>query len=142
MRILLKTFTFIVLITYISSCKQVIYNDNNNTDELLTTRNRTSFGPICWSIIHSVAQSLSSTSTSQEKAALNDFVNGIRTHFPCQECRGHFKNMTDEYPLDNRGRNETGSYFCERHNQVNIRLNKTVFDCSRLEEVYGVKSQY
>jgi FAD-linked sulfhydryl oxidase len=57
--------------------------------------------------------------------------------FPCQECGTHFKNMLDTYPIKNNNRSEFRQYICFLHNQVNKRLNKTIFDCSKHEEVYG-----
>ena len=93
-------------------------------------------GPGFWVYGHKKARSIKNES---DKIDFRNFIYWIRDNFPCLECRGHFRDMLIQYPLEkswtviDKNGNDTGlcDWFCDRHNQVNIRLGKPTI--SRLD---------
>jgi len=50
--------------------------------------------------------------------------------YPCGECGAHFKEMLQVSPVPINGtRDNLELWLCDRHNEVNMRLNKTVLSC-------------
>lgn len=95
---------------------------------------RATMGHHAWLYIHSVAAAYPDEPTEEDKSGLLDLVNSIEKIFPCEECKGHFKDMIAQNPLVDSSKKDVIYYFCGLHNKVNIRLEKREFDC---DEAYN-----
>ncbi len=100
------------------------------------TISREHLGNMSWLMFHYFAGGYPENPSDDEKAAFKDLIKGFRYLFPCEMCRGHFRKMTNENPLDNSGKLATSKYFCKIHNIVNKRLGKPEFLCDRVPDVY------
>ena len=75
------------------------------------------------------------------RSTIEDFVEHIRDHFPCLECREHFKKMLSNYPLSN---STTGSMFREvynYHGRVNGRILKKNLSFEDAESMFSTQSE-
>ena len=61
--------------------------------------------------------------------------------YPCKKCRKFFLRLLKKNPIANENRNDLIYYFCFLHNQVNLRLNKPIFDCKKAELYWIGKSK-
>lgn len=57
--------------------------------------------------------------------------------YPCQYCRKHFNEMMSKYTIPNENRNKLAEFFCDIHNEVNERLQKEIFDCKKVFDLWG-----
>jgi FAD-linked sulfhydryl oxidase len=54
--------------------------------------------------------------------------------YPCPHCASDFGHKMMENPPDVSSRERLSRWFCERHNEVNERLGKETFDCTKVDE--------
>lgn len=54
--------------------------------------------------------------------------------YPCWVCAEDFQAYQQKDQVKVNGRAEFGNWLCEAHNEVNRKLGKKEFDCSRWEE--------
>lgn len=98
---------------------------------------RDELGRSTWHLLHVMASKYPLVPTTKEKKNYMTFLNLLSVLFPCEECSGHFQNLLKMHPpvLDSRDKFE--EWLCNAHNIVNIRLNKPIFNCKRLSDVWG-----
>jgi hypothetical protein len=80
-------------------------------------------GPGVWYALHLLAYDVSNGSI--KRSHMDSLIVHIRTHFPCLECRGHFKTMTDENPMFEVTTDKVFEKIFQYHSKVNNRLDKT-----------------
>lgn len=73
------------------------------------------------------------TPTEDEKLALKTYITLFARLYPCGDCARHFQKLLAQYPPQVSGRNAASGWACHVHNQVNKRLKKPQFDCSKLD---------
>lgn len=95
---------------------------------------RAELGRGTWALIHTIAAKYPPDATREHQGNLIKFIDLLTKLFPCEECRGHFKELVSKFPPRVSSREEFGRWACEAHNIVNRRLGKKEFDCKRLEE--------
>jgi FAD-linked sulfhydryl oxidase len=54
--------------------------------------------------------------------------------YPCWVCAEDFQAYLRKQEVKTGSRDEFGRWLCEAHNEVNRKLGKEVFDCSKWEE--------
>lgn len=54
--------------------------------------------------------------------------------YPCWVCAEDFQSYMKKEQVRVDGRSEFGNWLCEAHNEVNRKLGKKEFDCSKWEE--------
>ncbi len=54
--------------------------------------------------------------------------------YPCWTCADDFRAYVEKVPVRAAGRDDFGQWLCDAHNDVNRKLGKPVFDCSRWQE--------
>ncbi len=94
-------------------------------------------GRTAWSFFHSIAAAYPIEATSDDKIALENFINSMKYLYPCGICREHFKEVIKSVELKSNDRSDVVRYFCDLHNVVNKRLNKPIFDCSKAYDHWG-----
>ena len=58
--------------------------------------------------------------------------------FPCKMCGHHFIQMLNDNPVNATSRQDLTMYLCNLHNNVNLRLNKEIYNCTAsLQKDYG-----
>ena len=79
-------------------------------------------GRSTWHLLHEIAEHVESDDTTEPSFRV--FMHALSMIYPCEECRKHIK----EY-LSNRRVELSEKWVCEFHNEVNERLNKTIYEC-------------
>jgi FAD-linked sulfhydryl oxidase len=91
-------------------------------------------GRSSWTLLHSIAATYPPQPTPAEQADVARFMGLFARLYPCWVCAEDFQRYLERQPVRTGGRDELGTWLCEAHNEVNRKLNKPVFDCSRWQE--------
>jgi len=97
-------------------------------------------GPGVWYIFHMLAHETSYNESPRKN--INDLIIHIRTHFPCLECRGHFKKLTDNNPLNESTTSQIFQKVYIYHKIVNGRLNKETPKFETILEIFENEDEY
>ena len=100
---------------------------------------RDALGRGSWTLLHAAAAAYPSTASPSQQSDMATFITSFSRVYPCSPCGAEFRaylsrpeNALSEQVLG--GRDALGGWLCRAHNEVNGRLGKTMFDCSRWEE--------
>ncbi|KAI9734451.1 MAG: hypothetical protein M1818_006840 [Claussenomyces sp. TS43310] len=74
--------------------------------------------------------------TKQDTEALNAYVHLFARLYPCGDCARHFQGVLEKYPPQVSSRSSAATWACHVHNEVNKRLKKDMFDCSKIGDFY------
>ncbi|XP_067130769.1 FAD-linked sulfhydryl oxidase ALR-like [Centruroides vittatus] len=98
-------------------------------------------GYYTWSFLHTMAAYYPEKPTVKEQDDMKEFIDKFSKFYPCEVCATDFRESIKSNPPNTTSRNLLSNWFCERHNEVNRKLNKPEFDCSRVLErwLYGWK---
>jgi len=91
-------------------------------------------GRSTWTLLHSIAATYPVTPTPREQADVVSFMGLFSKLYPCWVCAEDFQRYIAKQRVRAGSRDEFGNWLCEAHNEVNRKLGKPVFDCSRWEE--------
>jgi hypothetical protein len=95
---------------------------------------RAELGRASWRLLHTMAARYPKRPTLDEQNALRSFIYLFARLYPCGQCARHFQIFLRENPPQVGSRDEVTQWACHVHNLVNKRLNKPIFDCSRVQE--------
>lgn len=95
---------------------------------------RETLGRNTWSLLHTIAAKYPSRPSREEKKDMLEFIRLIAILYPCSYCAEEFRKDITKIPPKLDSRKELTSWFCHMHNLVNVKLNKPVFDCSKVDE--------
>ena len=71
-----------------------------------------------------------------EQEALRQYVYLFQRLYPCGECAEHFGKLLEKFPPQVSSRSAAAAWGCHVHNEVNKRLKKELFDCSKIGDFY------
>ncbi|KAE9994784.1 hypothetical protein Vi05172_g13667 [Venturia inaequalis] len=93
-------------------------------------------GRSSWTLLHTVAASYPTSPTPQQQTDAKTFISSFSRLYPCHWCATDFQSWmkTSGGAPKVSSRQEFGQWLCEAHNEVNKKLGKKEFDCSRWEE--------
>ncbi len=91
-------------------------------------------GRSSWTLLHSIAAQYPAKPTTGEQADLKAFVRLFSKLYPCWTCAEDFQAYLEKDPVKAGGHGDFGQWLCNAHNDVNRKLGKPIFDCSRWEE--------
>lgn len=91
-------------------------------------------GRSTWTLLHSIAATYPTTPSSSQQGDLVSFVRLFSRLYPCWVCADDFQGYIERDPVKAGSRGEFGKWLCDAHNDVNKKLGKPVFDCSKWEE--------
>jgi len=74
--------------------------------------------------------------SADDSLALKTYVQLFARLYPCGDCAAHFQKLLAKYPPQVSGRNAAAGWACFVHNEVNTRLQKPLFDCSKIGDFY------
>lgn len=93
-------------------------------------------GRSTWRFLHTMMARFPDKPTPQQSADLQKFIHLFSLLYPCGDCASHFQQLLKEWPPQTASRHNAEIWLCIVHNQVNMRLHKPQFDCSKLNETY------
>ncbi|EXF85632.1 Erv1/Alr family protein [Colletotrichum fioriniae PJ7] len=87
-----------------------------------------------WQLLHSIAATYPEKPSPSQKDDLRGFMRLFSKLYPCWVCAEDFQSYIQKEQIRVEGRSEFGNWLCEAHNEVNRKLGKKEFDCSKWEE--------
>ncbi|OLN94359.1 Mitochondrial FAD-linked sulfhydryl oxidase ERV1 [Colletotrichum chlorophyti] len=91
-------------------------------------------GRSTWTLLHSIAATYPEKPSATQKDDLRGFMRLFSKLYPCWVCAEDFQSYMKKEQVRVEGRSEFGNWLCEAHNEVNRKLGKKEFDCSKWEE--------
>ena len=74
--------------------------------------------------------------TADDSQALKSYLHLFARLYPCGDCARHFQKILAKYPPQVKSRSSAAAWACHVHNEVNKRLKKDIFDCSKIGDFY------
>ncbi|KAG1870384.1 ERV/ALR sulfhydryl oxidase domain-containing protein [Suillus tomentosus] len=91
-------------------------------------------GRATWSFLHATAAYYPARPTTHQRANMLNLIHALPVLYPCTHCAADFGDKIKEHPPDVSSRERLSKWFCERHNEVNEKLGKEMFDCAKVDE--------
>lgn len=91
-------------------------------------------GRATWTFLHTTAAYYPEHPTPIQRANILSLIRSLPMVYPCTSCATDFGEDMEAHPPDVSGRVGLSRWLCERHNQVNEKLGKEKFDCSKTDE--------
>lgn len=102
-------------------------------------------GRSTWTLLHTIAATYPSNATPAQQCEMKTFLSVFSRIYPCWVCaedfRGWIGKSENKLQVEGggsrghlSGRKEFALWMCNAHNDVNQKLGKNLFDCSKVEE--------
>ncbi|KAG8806924.1 hypothetical protein FRC18_005837 [Serendipita sp. 400] len=91
-------------------------------------------GRSTWTFLHTAAAYYPVNPTPQHQRSMLALLQALPILYPCNYCAQHLGGEMKTNPPDVSGRGNLSKWLCGVHNEVNGRLGKEKFDCSRVLE--------
>ncbi|XP_050527073.1 FAD-linked sulfhydryl oxidase ALR [Daktulosphaira vitifoliae] len=87
-----------------------------------------------WNLLHTMAAYYPENPSERLKQDMETFFLLIGRLYPCETCARDFAQLIDSKPPDTSSQSALSRWLCWVHNQINTKLGKPLFDCSRVNE--------
>ncbi|KAL1867837.1 hypothetical protein VTK73DRAFT_3918 [Phialemonium thermophilum] len=91
-------------------------------------------GRSSWTLLHTIAATYPTSPSPSEQSDLKSFIKLFSKLYPCWVCAEDFQHYIKKQDVRTDNRQAFGTWLCEAHNEVNRKLGKPIFDCSKWEE--------
>ncbi|KAJ4489788.1 FAD-dependent thiol oxidase [Lentinula lateritia] len=91
-------------------------------------------GHATWTFLHTTAAYYPVQPTPTQRANMLTLLHSLPVLYPCTHCADDFGEDIKVNAPDVSGRAGLSRWLCERHNQVNRKLGKEIFDCAKTDE--------
>lgn len=89
-----------------------------------------------WTFLHTAAAYYPEKPSQAHQSSMLGLLKSLPTLYPCGHCADALKTEMKSHPpepaIQNRG--TLSQWMCDIHNEVNGRLGKEIFDCSKTDE--------
>ena len=116
-----------------NTCTTIIVADDTEYWKPTPAPDLNALGNGTWQLIHTIGAYMPENPTPQRQKALKDFIHNLAAVFPCSTCSNDFTNLIAQRPPETSSREAFAKWACNAHNDVNRKLGKPEFDCSRLD---------
>jgi FAD-linked sulfhydryl oxidase len=96
--------------------------------------NADDLGRQTWTFLHTMAAYYPERPTIQQERHAHALFSAMAALYPCHVCAEHLQDELQVHPPKTDSRRSLSQWLCEMHNEVNERLGKPIFDCSRVLE--------
>lgn len=96
--------------------------------------NRKEVGRATWAFLHTMAAYYPENPTDAQQKEMHDFMLALGRVYPCGYCADRTSEEMVVNPPRTQNQTVFAQWMCEIHNEVNERLGKPVFDCSKVGE--------
>lgn len=86
-------------------------------------------GRSTWTLLHSIAATYPETPSNKQQQDMKQFINLFSGIYPCWFCAEDFQKYIKKNEPKVANQDQLGKWFCEAHNDVNIKLGKPKFNC-------------
>ncbi|KAL0938338.1 FAD-linked sulfhydryl oxidase erv2 [Colletotrichum truncatum] len=93
-------------------------------------------GRASWKLFHTMMARFPEKPTPDDSLALKTYIQLFARLYPCGDCAAHFRKLLAKYPPQTSSRIAAAGWACFVHNEVNTRLKKEQFDCSKIGDFY------
>ncbi|RFU31223.1 hypothetical protein B7463_g5113, partial [Scytalidium lignicola] len=93
-------------------------------------------GNAAWKLLHTTMAKFPDKPTEDDSLALKSYVHLFARLYPCGDCARHFQKILAKFPPQVSSRSSAAAWACHVHNEVNTRLKKPLFDCSKIGDFY------
>ncbi|XP_060534822.1 FAD-linked sulfhydryl oxidase ALR [Cylas formicarius] len=87
-----------------------------------------------WSFLHTMAAKYPITPTVTQQNDMKTFFNVFSKFYPCNDCAKEFREELKVEPPRVESQEALSQWLCRIHNNVNVKIGKDVFDCTKVNE--------
>lgn len=119
---------------------QVQSKDNKDETKILEHQredcplDKDELGRSTWKLLHTIAATYSDEPSQEDQSNMEQFIRLIPKVYPCEVCANDFSEILTYHPPNISSQKSLAKWMCEVHNMVNRKLEKPLFDCSKVNE--------
>ncbi|KAF7727745.1 hypothetical protein EC973_007204 [Apophysomyces ossiformis] len=91
-------------------------------------------GNAAWTLLHTTAAYYPDRPAPSQMESMRSFINTFAENYPCWVCKEDFQAALAKEPVKVGSRKKLMAWLCARHNEVNEKLGKESFDCTKVFE--------